>query len=123
MLLQTSGTKVLYLDIKSFIVRASQENKIKPNELGLSKFQREAMQFGKTDEVTFRIARVTEKNPLDKVDITFDLIYVDEDYTDIDPTTKAVRIHENVILTELKELYRGMFVNAGEQVPLLLMDE
>lgn len=55
------------------------------------------MGIGKTDMVTPKIARISNKNPLDKIEIVLDLLYVDEDYKDVDPTSKASRLHENEV--------------------------
>jgi hypothetical protein len=109
-----AGSKILLLHINNFIVRAEQDASIKEGELGLSKFQREAMQIGKSDQLSLKIARITDKNPLGQVDLQVDLLYLDEEYKDVDLTTGAAKIHEKVVIEALRDKYNGLFVNEGD---------
>ena len=117
-----SGSKQIFLEINGFVVRAEQDKGINQGEIGLSKVQREAMQIGKSDQIAPRVARITEKNPLDKLEIVLELIYLDEEYKDVEATTGAAKMHEKHVFQALRDIFQGRFVNSGEQVLLLLFD-
>ena len=53
---------------------------IPKNEIGLSKFQRDCLMISKDDMVMPKPAKIIDKNPLNSIDITVDVLFVDENY-------------------------------------------
>ena len=93
-------------------------NTIPRYEIGLSKFQRDTMMISKDDEVLPRPAKITDKNPLNSIDITVDVLYVDEKYQRDE--RGGFKIHEKDIFQALYNLFNGKFLNKGEIAPLNL---
>jgi hypothetical protein len=106
--------------VNGFILRPSKLDEIEDGYLGLSSFQRDAMQISKVDQFDITVARIKEANPLNQVDILVDLIFKD-DSVELDQTG-SVKIAETDIDAAVKKLFKGKFINTREQFPLTLMD-
>ncbi len=61
----------------------------------MSKFQREAMIIAKNDELTPKIFRVQDKNPLNSIDITVDVLYIVDSFPR--DAKGAIKLHEKEI--------------------------
>lgn len=77
------------------------------------------MQISKHDTLTPKLAKIEDKNPLNAMDVTVDLLYADESFTQQD-VTGAYKLHEKDLFEALRTLYSGMFVNFNDEVPLSL---
>ena len=53
---------------------------IPKSQIGLSKFQRECLMISKDDEVHPKVAKIVDKNPLNSLDITVDVLFVKDTY-------------------------------------------
>jgi hypothetical protein len=74
--------------------------------------------ISKDDEVMPKPAKIIDKNPLNAIDITVDVLFVDESY----PRDQkgAFKVHEKDIFQALFALFNGMYINRGEVAPLNL---
>ena len=72
------------------------------------------MQIGKSDVLTLKLARIQEKNPLGKIDLVLELLYLDDSYLGIEATTGAAKVHEKLVFEAMTELFKGRFLNKGE---------
>lgn len=100
------------------ILKAQALKTIPRNEIGLSKFQRDCLMISKDDEVMPKPAKIIDKNPLNSIDITVDVLFVDENY----PRDQkgAFKVPEKDIFQALFALFNGMYLNKGEVAPLNL---
>jgi hypothetical protein len=118
---QARSPTTLFLELNGFIVKADKLKEIPSGSVGLSKFHRDAMAISKHDELTIRIAKILDKNPLNSIDLTIDLLYLDD--TLPKDQSGAVKIKEIDVCEGVRSLYSGMFVNMGDEVPFYIMNE
>ena len=78
------------------------------------------MMISKDDEVMPKLAKIQDQNPLDSIDLTLSVLFIDENYPR-DPKG-AFKVHEKDIFKALQTLFNGMFINKGEIAPLQLHD-
>lgn len=78
------------------------------------------MVIAKNDELTPKVFRVQDKNPLNSIDITVDVLYIEEGYPR--DAKGAIKIHEKEIFQALSTLFNGMFINLRDEAPLGLQD-
>ena len=78
------------------------------------------MMISKDDEVMPKLAKIQDQNPLDSIDLTLSVLFIDEKYPR-DPKG-AFKVHEKDIFQALQTLFNGMFINKGEIAPLQLHD-
>ena len=76
--------------------------------------------ISKDDEVMPKLAKIQDQNPLDSIDLTLSVLFIDENYPR-DPKG-AFKVHEKDIFQALQTLFNGMFINKGEIAPLQLHD-
>ena len=76
--------------------------------------------ISKHEELQPKVAKITDKNPLNSIDLTVDVVYVEQNY----PRDKRgfFKIHDKYIFQALKTLFNGLFINKGEIVPLTISD-
>ena len=78
------------------------------------------MMISKDDEVMPKLAKIQDQNPIDSIDLSLSVLFIDENYPR-DPKG-AFKVHEKDIFQALQTLFNGMFINKGEIAPLQLHD-
>lgn len=117
---QVPPSSQLFLEVNALIMRAEKLQNIPPGQIGLSKFQRDCLMISRDDEVEPRVARIIHKNPLNFIDITIGVLFVDESY----PRDKngAFKVHEKDIAAAVRDLFNAKFINRGEIAPLTMYE-
>lgn len=68
----------MYLEINSFVMKAEKLKDIPEGQLGVSKFHRDGMSISKHDDLSIKVAKIQDQNPLNAIDLLIDLLYIDE---------------------------------------------
>ena len=106
------GKEPLFVDLKGFILRASQLEKLGDGQAGLNSFQREMAQISKLDTFEVKPAKIRDHNPLNSIELQVELIYKNES-VEID-NIGAIKVHENDIAAAIQILFNGRYINKGE---------
>jgi hypothetical protein len=60
-------------------VKVGKASQITQGQIGLSKFQRDAMMIAKNDELRFILPKIIP-NPLSQIELSIDIVYQDDEY-------------------------------------------
>ena len=72
---KSTSSKTVFVEIKGFILRADKLKDIPQGEVGLSKFMRESIEIAKSERFEVTPAKIRDKNPLNSVELTVDLLF------------------------------------------------
>jgi hypothetical protein len=78
------------------------------------------LQISKLDEIEIKVARLKDLNPLNSVEIQFELLFRNESIP-VD-STGAVKLADSFITEAVRTLYNKKFINLKEHFPLSVSD-
>jgi hypothetical protein len=76
---QVKSSGALFIELNKFIVKVGKASQITQGQIGLSKFQRDAMMIAKNDELRFILPKIIP-NPLSQIELSIDIVYQDDEY-------------------------------------------
>ena len=97
-----SKSGALFIELNKFIVKVGKAKEIPQGQIGLSKFQRDALMIAKNDELKIKVAKIVS-NPLSQIELTIDIVYQDDEYP-VDQKSAAI-IKEK----DIQEAFVGLF--------------
>jgi len=77
------------------------------------------MRISKIDTISIELVRVKNPNPLNSLDVELEKIFIGEDQ-ELDQG--KVKLDSDEVGEALQALYKGKFLNHGEQIPMPLRD-
>ena len=78
------------------------------------------MQISKLDELEIKVARLKDLNPLNSIEIHFELLFRNDTYP-VDGTG-AVKVTDSMISEAVRTLFHKKFINLKECFPLSLQE-
>lgn len=69
----------LFIELNKFIVKVGKSKEVAQGQIGLSKFQRDAMMIAKNDELKIKLPKIVS-NPLSQIELTIDIVYQDDEF-------------------------------------------
>ena len=109
------------VEINQIMIRAEKLDSIQKGSIGLSKFQREAMEIGKEDVVKVNPASIQDQNPLNSIEIEIDVLFANEKLPR--DSKGAYQIQEEDLFSAISTLFNGKLINRSEIFPLAINEE
>ncbi len=99
---QVKNTGALFIELNKFIVKVGKASQIAQGQIGMSKYQREALAIAKNDELRFIFPKIIP-NPLSQIDLSVDIVYKDDEYP-VDQKGAAI-----VKEKDIQQAFLGLF--------------